>query len=978
MDSSSKSETSTESSSTSSNKSSENDQQKDLQSKQASTKTSISSNSSLGVGSSAGIGVPATTTTADTAKAISVTTSATSATTATTSSSSSTPHSVTISLGVGVLQVGKPQPRIPSPPKLSGLNSSSSQDVTTNSVTSTLASTGGNKEAAKTVASTSSVSVFTPITTSSFENPASKAVTETAKSSVSVSSQNQPLISNPLATPPVVSETSSTGGVLTAVSSTLSAMKRPPSEISGSSNSGTPSTETGEPEASTEHKRKKMKKENRTDRSDSPGSSTSTASMAGLGRGVRNSGSKQGSPSSSVGGSGIGEFSGKTSIFPGKSNDGPSSAQEKSDDSSKSRSHEGSVSSSSIGSGNNASNTSGNSYGLSSNGGGGPKVPPLKIVLQSHSHSTVTTASSTGGTSSVSVTFKNSSGGEDSTQNSSFGSGTGFPYVVSSTTADPNNSGSNAPETVPMSVPNPLSSKSSSQMSKNNESNEAQNEISKDPPQPPKTFGLSTNTPNTSSSTASDISSSTAATSNSTTTASSTSSSTSITISTASGNSDKFKDTTSISNTNESSTDVTHDKLKSDDDLKKDTGNSQNGNSTSSSTPSASSNSSQSSTTTSNDPDKEKELAKEKDGSSKDTGATPKEKEKPVRVTRSSQRILKEGVGSHTPNSPSSSSPKTSACPSPSHTHQTDSQGSMEGAGAANPQAPQDGTEKMDTSEPVELHPRKRKIKNKDVPATSSCTASSSSSSNAAPEDTGEKQQASANAANEQPMLNCFEMYLNIRKQIDRRRRNLFHVTPKPPKGFKDYLMNRATYVLAGNANALAVPLLNPPQSQPTPMKEFFSEQEKERHKLRLQHLVEKEKLVLSVEQEILRVHGRAARALSNQTLPFSVCTILKDQEVYNLLTPEQEEKDINARSRYNGRLFLSWLQDVDDKWDKIKEFMLLRHHNEAESLHAVQKMDWEWKLKEHGLCELKANPIIDDLSVPMVHVSDDFDLLPA
>ena len=48
---------------------------------------------------------------------------------------------------------------------------------------------------------------------------------------------------------------------------------------------------------------------------------------------------------------------------------------------------------------------------------------------------------------------------------------------------------------------------------------------------------------------------------------------------------------------------------------------------------------------------------------------------------------------------------------------------------------------------------------------------------------------------------------------------------------------------------------------------------------------------------------------------------------------------------RYNGRLFLSWLQDVDDKWEKIKEQMVLRHHNEAESLNAVQKMDWEWKV---------------------------------
>lgn len=164
--------------------------------------------------------------------------------------------------------------------------------------------------------------------------------------------------------------------------------------------------------------------------------------------------------------------------------------------------------------------------------------------------------------------------------------------------------------------------------------------------------------------------------------------------------------------------------------------------------------------------------------------------------------------------------------------------------------------------------------------------------------------------------------------------------------------------------------------------------------------------MVLSVEQEILRVHGRAARALANQSLPFSVCTILRDEEVYNLITPEQEEKDRNARSRYNGkydfffqeiysncylhtttifqnfyisgRLFLSWLQDVDDKWEKIKEHMLLRHHNEAESLYAVQKMTWEWKLKELALCDAKSTPQIDDLFVPMVHVSDDFDLLPA
>ena len=73
-----------------------------------------------------------------------------------------------------------------------------------------------------------------------------------------------------------------------------------------------------------------------------------------------------------------------------------------------------------------------------------------------------------------------------------------------------------------------------------------------------------------------------------------------------------------------------------------------------------------------------------------------------------------------------------------------------------------------------------------------------------------------------------------------------------------------------------------------------------------------------------MRVHGRAARALANQSLPFSVCTILRDEEIYTPIDPEQEEKNRDIRSRYNGRLFLSWLQDVDDKWEKIKVFSLI------------------------------------------------------
>lgn len=48
------------------------------------------------------------------------------------------------------------------------------------------------------------------------------------------------------------------------------------------------------------------------------------------------------------------------------------------------------------------------------------------------------------------------------------------------------------------------------------------------------------------------------------------------------------------------------------------------------------------------------------------------------------------------------------------------------------------------------------------------------------------------------------------------------------------------------------------------------------------------EKLVLAKEQEIIREHGRAARALANQSQPLSVCTILREDEIYNNMDYEQ------------------------------------------------------------------------------------------
>ena len=99
--------------------------------------------------------------------------------------------------------------------------------------------------------------------------------------------------------------------------------------------------------------------------------------------------------------------------------------------------------------------------------------------------------------------------------------------------------------------------------------------------------------------------------------------------------------------------------------------------------------------------------------------------------------------------------------------------------------------------------------------------------------------------------LTDIEKYQNIRKAIEVKRKNLFPVYPKPPEGFKDYLMNRKTYLLQENAGERlrSMPMIQPPSSLKGPLRQLFVEQEKARFKLRTKHLVEKEKLVLAVEQ---------------------------------------------------------------------------------------------------------------------------------
>nr|XP_009929071.1 PREDICTED: ankyrin repeat domain-containing protein 11-like [Haliaeetus albicilla] len=46
---------------------------------------------------------------------------------------------------------------------------------------------------------------------------------------------------------------------------------------------------------------------------------------------------------------------------------------------------------------------------------------------------------------------------------------------------------------------------------------------------------------------------------------------------------------------------------------------------------------------------------------------------------------------------------------------------------------------------------------------------------------------------------------------------------------------------------------------------------------------------------------------------------MLLDSEVYNMPLENQGDENKSVRDRFNARQFISWLQDVDDKYDRMK-----------------------------------------------------------
>eukprot|EP00063_Salmo_salar_P023574 XP_013998409.1 PREDICTED: ankyrin repeat domain-containing protein 12 isoform X1 [Salmo salar] len=341
-----------------------------------------------------------------------------------------------------------------------------------------------------------------------------------------------------------------------------------------------------------------------------------------------------------------------------------------------------------------------------------------------------------------------------------------------------------------------------------------------------------------------------------------------------------------------------------------------------------------------------------------------------------------------------------------SQTDQSGSSGSYSSSGVSASSSPQSGDRDSDSSgakakvrsvtieDVQQTHPRKRKMPRM---STSNQAGGSTHQGKEKPQPSLAAIVDSLKLEEIQPYqterANPYYEFLHIRKKIEEKRKVLLSVIPQPPQYYDEYMTFTGSYLLDGNPfGKLCIPTITPPPSLPDQLKEMFKQQEVVRMKLRLQHSIEREKLIVSNEQEVLRVHYRAARTLANQTLPFSACTVLLDAEVYNMpqdaqasgmmsRTVESGDQDgkTSVRDRFNARQFMSWLQDVDDKFDKLKTCLLMRQQHEAAALNAVQRLHWQLKLQELDPVMYKSTSIfeIPEFYIPLVEVNDDFDLTP-
>lgn len=280
------------------------------------------------------------------------------------------------------------------------------------------------------------------------------------------------------------------------------------------------------------------------------------------------------------------------------------------------------------------------------------------------------------------------------------------------------------------------------------------------------------------------------------------------------------------------------------------------------------------------------------------------------------------------------------------------------------------------------LPPNKRRLREKNH--TTNVTESSEQSPNG------------TTTTREIPM-NGIKQFLEIRQQIDKRHETMLNefVLPKIPKDFAETTMAKKSYLVASTVcsyvsttpASIGIKRYAPPQDLDLHLAEVFSKQEDERYRMKLRHQVERDKLILSHEQEVLRLCGNATRSSVNQEIPFSYCSLLKDNEVYNnpsiplpekLLNNDYSSTELGKRGkhRWNGRSFIKWLEDSNLKYKRLSCELNERQRLEADTLYSMQRMVWLKHLPKEASNLSSSNRsgyLLSERYLPKVEINPNF-----
>ena len=236
--------------------------------------------------------------------------------------------------------------------------------------------------------------------------------------------------------------------------------------------------------------------------------------------------------------------------------------------------------------------------------------------------------------------------------------------------------------------------------------------------------------------------------------------------------------------------------------------------------------------------------------------------------------------------------------------------------------------------------------------------------------------------------INNFKEYIELRNEIEKKRNDKLQKSfkPKPPPKLKEYLVYKCNYLLAGDERqifeTLSQQVFNKHLEKCNSCckdKEIIlklAQQQEERNELVLRHKVEKDKLLIAAELDVIRLRTKYDRALNNIKDQYNVCSFLRDQEIYYRrisveeedatslertinqntvnITPanilrvsdkenEEDKKDYRypkiskPRTRLSRRMLKVELDERKAQWEYCKYQLIQRHQNEINGLYAYQ-----------------------------------------